>query len=218
SSDEKLLAYVAGQDIKIYLIENGLELSSLSCKGGSMHNVEFMKFVFNNDKLLIFKDDRTVAVWDIFNSVGESIEFEPLEKDTTSGLVKQVAKIIIDPISENDPFLILTIRPSFHDDKQVVWDKLELSEHLKRKGLDPNWYELDPKESIITDTMPHAYGIGFENSKFVLTDLENEHKRIKFYLGIEPWAVHPAEKILDTYVKQRLQFPRYVIYLEKNRH
>src|SRR5260364_171030 len=89
SSDLKLLAYVAGYDLKIYLIENGLELSSLSCKDGGMFDVDFMRFVFNNEKLLIFKDDRTVAVWDIFNTVRKFIEFIPLEKETTTGLVKQ---------------------------------------------------------------------------------------------------------------------------------
>ncbi|CAG8521829.1 26285_t:CDS:10 [Gigaspora margarita] len=86
SSDEKILAYVNGPDIKIYPIENGLELSSLSCKDGGMHCVDFMKSIFNNEKLLIFKDDKTVAVWDIFNSVREFIEFIPLENDTTAGL------------------------------------------------------------------------------------------------------------------------------------
>ena len=67
-----------------------------------------MKFIFNNEKLLIFKDDRTVAVWDIFNSVREFIEFIPFEKDTSSGLVKKMARIVIDPILREDPFMILT--------------------------------------------------------------------------------------------------------------
>ncbi|RIB20213.1 hypothetical protein C2G38_1214004 [Gigaspora rosea] len=216
SSDEKLLAYVNGPDIKIYLIENGLELSSLSCKDGGMHCVDFMKFAFNNEKLLIFKDDKTVAVWDIFNSVREFIEFIPLENDTTAGLVKQMTKIVIDPISENEPFTILNIR-SYFNDNQIVWDKLDLSEHLKKSGLDQNWIELNPSEHIITDSMPYAYGISENNRiyKVLLTDLDE--KEINYYLEIEPWAVHPVENILDTDVKQRLQFPRYVIYLDKEK-
>ncbi|CAG8594000.1 69_t:CDS:2, partial [Gigaspora rosea] len=32
-----------------------------------------------------------------------------------------------------------------------------------------------------------------------------------------PWAIHPAETVLDTYVKQRHQFPRYVIYLDEEK-
>ncbi|CAG8770374.1 5126_t:CDS:2, partial [Gigaspora rosea] len=148
SSDEKLLAYVAGPDIKIYLIENGLELSSLSCKNGGMVNVDFMKFVFNNEKLLIFKDEKTVAVWDIFNFVKEFIEFIPLEKYTTAGLVKQMTRIVIDPISENEPFTILNIR-SYFNDNQIVWDKLDL--------------KLNPSEHIITDSKPYAYGINDNN-------------------------------------------------------
>ncbi|CAG8856263.1 39743_t:CDS:1, partial [Gigaspora margarita] len=59
SSDEKLLAYIARRNIKLYLIENSLELSSLLYKDSGMFNVDFMKFVFNNEKLLIFKDDKT---------------------------------------------------------------------------------------------------------------------------------------------------------------
>ncbi|CAG8827939.1 9671_t:CDS:2, partial [Gigaspora margarita] len=197
SSDEKLLAYVAGNDLKIYLIENGLELSSLSCKDGGIHSVDFMKFIFNDEKLLIFKNDRTVAVWDIFNSVKEFINFIPLEKDTTSGLVKPMTRIVIDPISENKPFTILSIRP-FFDENQIVWDSLDLKEHLERSA-------------------PNAYGIGENNEidKVLLTDLVETNPQ--YYLGIEPWTVHPAEKkIPDTYIKQRLQFPRYIIYLDTN--
>ncbi|CAG8826939.1 27971_t:CDS:2, partial [Gigaspora margarita] len=203
SSDEKLLAYVAGNDLKIYLIENGLELSSLSCKDGGMHSVDFMKFIFNNEKLLIFKNDRTVAVWDIFNSIREYINFIPLEKDTTS---------VIDPISENEPFMIFSIRP-FFDKNQIVWDTLDLKEHLERSGLDQNWIKLDPSKHIITNSAPNAYSIGENNkiNKVLLTDLVETNP--KYYLEIEPWAIHPAEKILDSYVKQRLQFPRYIIYL-----
>ncbi|CAG8729064.1 6704_t:CDS:2 [Dentiscutata erythropus] len=213
SSDEKLLAYVSGNGIKIYLIENGLELSSLSCKKSGLYDVEFMKFVFNNEKLLIFKGDRTAAVWDIFNSVREFIEFIPLEKATSSGLVKHMTRIVIGPMLENESFKVLNIRPSFDDD-QIVWDRLVLNEHLKRSGFDSDWKELNPSECIITDSLPYApyaYGIN-ENDKQLLTDLNDSD--LKYYLGIEPWAIHPAERILDTYVKPRLQFPRYVIYLD----
>ncbi|KAF0524711.1 myb-like transcription factor [Gigaspora margarita] len=213
SSDEKLLVFVAGNDLKIYLIENGLELSSLSCKDSGMHSVDFMKFIFNDEKLLIFKNDRTVAVWDIFNSVREFINFIPLEKDTTSGLVKPMTRIVIDPISENKPFTILSIRP-FFDENQIVWDAFDLKEHLERSVLDQNWIKLDPSKHIITDSAPNAYGIGENNEidKVLLTDLIEANP--KYYLGIEPWTVHPAEKISDTYIKQRLQFPRYIIYLD----
>ncbi|CAG8570836.1 2856_t:CDS:2, partial [Scutellospora calospora] len=53
SNDEKLLAYVSGNDVKIYSIENGLELSSI-----------------------------TTAVWDIFDTVRDSIGFQSLDKAT----------------------------------------------------------------------------------------------------------------------------------------
>ncbi|CAG8695695.1 12238_t:CDS:2, partial [Dentiscutata heterogama] len=122
----------------------------------------------------------------------------------------------IGPMLENESFTVLNIRPSF-DDNQIVWDRLILNEHLKRSGFDSDWKELNPSECIITDSLPYApygYGIG-ENDKFLLTDLNDSD--LKYYLGIEPWAIHPAERILDTYVKPRLQFPRYVIYLETER-
>lgn len=217
SSDEKLLAYVTGNDIKIYLIENGLELSSLSCKESGLNDVEFMKFVFNNEKLLIFKKDRA-AVWDIFNSIKEFIEFIPLT-DASSGLVKRMTGIVIGPI-ENESFMILNIRPSFDssDDKQITWERLILNEHLKRSDLDSeDWKELNPSECIINDSLPFApYGYCInENDKVKLTDLEESD--LKHYLGIEPWAIHPAEAVLDTYVKQRHQFPRYVIYLDEEK-
>ncbi|CAG8702522.1 25199_t:CDS:10, partial [Gigaspora margarita] len=217
SSDEKLLAYVTGNDIKIYLIENGLELSSLSCKESGLNDVEFMKFVFDNEKLLIFKKDRA-AIWDIFNSIKEFIEFIPL-KDASSGLVKRMTGIVIGPI-ENESFMILNIRPSFDssDDKQITWERLILNEHLKRSDLDSeDWKELNPSECIINDSLPFApYGYCInENDKVKLTDLEESD--LKHYLGIEPWAIHPAEAVLDTYVKQRHQFPRYVIYLDEEK-
>ncbi|CAG8521019.1 16050_t:CDS:2 [Dentiscutata erythropus] len=174
SNDEKLLAYVSGNEIKIYLIENGLELSSLSCKKGGMHNVEFMRFVFNNEKLLIFKKNRTVAVWDIFNSVRGFIEFIPFEKDIYSCLAKRMTRIVIEPILENEPFIILNIRP-FFDINQIVWDKLNLNKHLKESGLNSDWKELDPS-------------------------------KLNMIIMIE--------KKLITDGKQRLQFPRYVIYLD----
>ncbi|CAG8800400.1 5580_t:CDS:2 [Gigaspora margarita] len=171
SSDLKLLAYVAGIDLKIYLIENGLELSSLLCKNSGILNVDFMKFIFNNEKLLIFKDDKT-----------RIYEFIPLE---TSGLVNQMTRIVIDPISENEPFTILNIR-SYFNDNQIVWDKLDLTEHLKKSGLDPNWIQLNPSEYILTDSMPYAYGINDNNEidKVLLTDLVQTNPR--YYLGIEP--------------------------------
>ncbi|KAF0441361.1 transient receptor potential cation channel subfamily a member 1-like isoform x1 [Gigaspora margarita] len=218
SSDLKLLAYVAGYDLKIYLIENGLELSSLSCKDGGMFDVDFMRFVFNNEKLLIFKDDRTVAVWDIFNTVRKFIEFIPLEKETTTGLVKQMTRIVIDPISENEHFMILCMEPYFNDN-QIVWDKLDLSDHLKKSGLDPNWIELDPFElNIITDSMHYAYGINDNNEidKVLLTELDDRY--IIDCLRKEPWTDHPIEKqLFEINVKQQLQFPRYVTYLDINK-
>ncbi|KAF0550858.1 transient receptor potential cation channel subfamily a member 1-like isoform x1 [Gigaspora margarita] len=157
-----------------------------------------------------------MAVWDIFNSVREFIEFIPFDKDITGYVVRQITRIIIDPISENESFIILCIEP-YYIDYQIIWNKLDLSEHLERSGLDQNWIKLDPSEHIITDLAPYAYGID-ENNKFdkvQLTDLDE--KTIKYYLGIEPWTLHPAEKILDNYVKQRFQFPRYVIYLDKEK-
>ncbi|CAG8593190.1 30217_t:CDS:2, partial [Racocetra persica] len=219
SNDENLLAYVSGNDLKIYLIENGLELSSLSCEGG-MFDVEFMKFVLNDEKLLIFKADRTAAVWDIFNSVRESIEFIPLEKTTYSGLAKHMTRIVIGPRSENlenldkleeekfenKYFTILNIRP-FFDENQIVWDKLVLSEHLTRSGLDSDWRELTPSESNITNAKPNAYGIEEDVS---LLDLEESE--LKYYYGTEPWVVHPAEKI------KRPSFSRHVIYLDKEKN
>ncbi|CAG8852667.1 30770_t:CDS:2, partial [Gigaspora margarita] len=164
---------------------NGLELSSLSCKDSGMFNVDFMKFIFNNEKLLIFKDDKTVAVWDIFNSVREFIKFIPLEKDATADLVKQMTRIVIDPISENEPFSILYIKPNL----MII------------NNLDPNWIELNPSEHIITNSMPYAYGIRENNeiNKELLTELDD--KKIKYYLEIEPWAVHSAEKRFDNNVK-----------------
>ncbi|RIB18834.1 hypothetical protein C2G38_2084702 [Gigaspora rosea] len=158
-----------------------------------MFNVDFMKFVFNYEKLLIFKDDKTVAIWDIFNSVSEFIEFILLKKDTTTDLVKQMTRIVINPITENEPFTILNIKPYFNDN-QILWDKLNLSEHLKKSGTDPNWIELNPSEHIITDSIPYAYGITENNEidKVLLTELDD--RKIKYYLGIEPWAVHPIEK------------------------
>ncbi|CAG8491569.1 18189_t:CDS:2 [Cetraspora pellucida] len=218
SNDEKLLAYVSGNDLKIYLLENGLELSSLSCEDG-MFDVEFMKFVLNDEKLLIFKADRTVATWDIFNSVRESVEFIPLEKTTTSGLAKQMTRIVIGPRLEksenlgNKYFTILNIRPFFDDDEnQIAWDKLVLSDHLTRSGLDSDWKELTPSDSNITNARPNAYGI---DENVSLLDLEESE--LKYYQGVEPWAIHPAEKIIDTYIKVRPSFPRHVIYLDKDK-
>ncbi|CAG8615498.1 21574_t:CDS:2 [Cetraspora pellucida] len=218
SNDENLLAYVSGNDLKIYLLENGLELSSLSCEDG-MFDVEFMKFVLNDEKLLIFKADRTVAIWDIFNSVRESIEFIPLEKSTFSGLAKQMTRIVIGPSLEksenleNKYFTILNIRPFFDiDENQIAWDKLVLSDHLTRSGLNPDWIELTPSDSNITNAKPNAYGI---DENVSLLDLKESE--LKYYQGIEPWAVHPAEKIIDTYIKVRPSFPRHVIYLDKNK-
>ncbi|CAG8746472.1 207_t:CDS:1 [Cetraspora pellucida] len=145
SNDEKLLAYVSGDDLKIYLLENGLELSSLSCENG-MFDVEFMKFVMNDEKLLIFKADRTAAIWDIFSSVRESIDFIPLEKNTSSGLAKQMTRIVIGPRLEKSEnleykyFTILNIRPFFDiDENQIAWDKLDINDHLTRTGVDPDW-------------------------------------------------------------------------------
>ncbi|CAG8516674.1 33587_t:CDS:2, partial [Racocetra persica] len=226
SNDEKILAYVSGNDLKIYLIENGLELSSLSCKGG-MFDVEFMKFVINDEKLLIFKANITAAVWDIFNSVRESIEFIPLEKNIASGLAKHMTRIVIGPRSEklenldkleekfeNKYFTILNIRP-FFDENQIAWDKLVLSEHLTRSGLDSNWKELilSNCESNITNARPNAYAIEEDVS---LLDLEESE--LKYYHGTEPWAVHPAEKIIDTNFKVRPSFSRHVIYLDKEKN
>ncbi|CAG8564988.1 630_t:CDS:2, partial [Scutellospora calospora] len=57
SNDERLLAYVSGNNIKIYLIENGLELSSMTSRD-SMYNIEFM------------------------NTVRDSIGFQSLDKAT----------------------------------------------------------------------------------------------------------------------------------------
>ncbi|CAG8573658.1 20002_t:CDS:2 [Cetraspora pellucida] len=218
SNDENLLAYVSGNDLKIYLLENGLELSSLSCEDG-MFDVEFMKFVLNDEKLLIFKADRTVAIWDMFNSVRESIEFIPLEKSTSSGLAKQMTRIVIGPRLEksenleNKYFTILNIKPFFDiDENQIAWDKLVLSDHLTRFGLDSDWIELTPSDSKITNVRPNAYGI---DENVSLLDLKESE--LKYYQGVEPWAVHPAEKIIDPYSKMRPSFPRHVIYLDEDK-
>ncbi|CAG8816389.1 3413_t:CDS:2, partial [Gigaspora rosea] len=80
---------------------------------------------FQHDALMLDYPER------IIDALKEFIEFIPLENDTTAGLVKQMTKIVIDPISENEPFTILNIR-SYFNDNQIVWDKLDLSEHLKK--------------------------------------------------------------------------------------
>ncbi|CAG8555398.1 18967_t:CDS:2, partial [Racocetra persica] len=207
SGDEKLLAYASENDIKIYMIENGLDLSSLSFESG-IFTVKFIKFVFDNEKLLIFKNDRTAAVWDIFNTIREFIEFIPLEKNISPGLIKSMTRIVIGPISENDSFIILNIRPYFEDD-QIVWDNLILSEHLRRSDPDSGWKELDPSESIFTESEPHAYDI--DGEVVLLSNLNDSE--LKYYQRIEPWA---AEKLKGSYGVRSL-YPRYVVYLDKKK-
>ncbi|CAG8852299.1 12937_t:CDS:2, partial [Racocetra persica] len=115
-------------------------------------------FVMNDEKLLIFKADRTAAIR----------KLENLDK--------------LEEKFENKYFTILNIRP-FFDENQIVWDKLVLSEHLTRSGLDSGWRELIPPESNITNVRPIAYGIEEEVS---LLDLEESE--LKYYYGTEPWA------------------------------
>ncbi|CAG8650720.1 10539_t:CDS:2, partial [Racocetra fulgida] len=113
---------------------------------------------------------------------------------------------------ENKYFTILNIRPFFDEENQIAWDKLVLSEHLTRSGPDSGWRELTPSESNITSAKPNAYGI---EEEFSLLDLEESE--LKYYYGTEPWAVHPAEKIIDTYIKVPPSFSRHVIYLDKEK-
>ncbi|CAG8725862.1 6682_t:CDS:1, partial [Scutellospora calospora] len=153
----------------------------------------------------------------------DSIGFQSLDKAT--GLAKHLTRIVIGPTlnpeqnseqdSKCDSFMVLSIRPFFEDnDAQLIWDYLVMSDHLKKKGLkEDDWKDLTLEECEITDTKPHAYGI--DNYSVDLS--EKKGSELKEYLSKEPWAVHPAEKILDTYVKERLQFPRYVIYLDEER-
>ncbi|CAG8443234.1 15332_t:CDS:2 [Gigaspora rosea] len=167
---------------------------------------------FQNNTLMLDYPERMIDALR-YNYSKSISKYLTVPRDTTSGLVKPMTKIVIDPISENKPFKILSIRPFFGED-QIVWDKFDLKEHLKRSGLDQNWIKLVPSEHIITDSAPNAYGIG-ENNEFVEVSLTNlVEANPKYYLGIEPWTVHPAESIVDIYIKQRLQFPRYAIYLD----
>ncbi|CAG8793404.1 16116_t:CDS:2, partial [Cetraspora pellucida] len=70
------------------------------------------------------------------------------------------------------------------------WDKLVLSDHLTRSCLDSDWIELTPSDSNITNAKPYAYGI---DENVSLLDLK------------------------EPYIKEQLSYPRYVIYLDKDK-
>ncbi|CAG8823221.1 9051_t:CDS:2 [Gigaspora margarita] len=82
SDNKKILAYRSGNQIKLYLMECGLELASIKLNTDEPSPIDyfmlyFMHFFNNDEKLLICRSEKKSSCeWSIWESIQKSIRFE----------------------------------------------------------------------------------------------------------------------------------------------
>ncbi|CAG8653952.1 10257_t:CDS:2, partial [Dentiscutata heterogama] len=190
SHNNKLLAYKSGNQVKLYLIECGLEIASINIEDGKSVYDYFMHFFNNDERLFIYQAKNKWTIWDIFGSVQMSIKLEnQLELDLK----------ILGFLSPNDyqlersnSFVIVVKNKEekeFSEDKQIYDDYISDYMCLELKSDKQHLKTLSLNESF-ADT---------GNNKFFIFDLNNQKTELdSYYYIIEPW-VHWLEKGAPRY-------------------
>ncbi|KAF0561755.1 hypothetical protein F8M41_019376 [Gigaspora margarita] len=188
SNNNKLLAYNSENQVKLYLIECGLEIASIEIKTDEMFFDGYFVHFFNDDeRLLIYRSKNKWTIWDIFGSIQESIKLEnQLELDLK--------------INEEEK------EKDFSDDKRI-YDDLT-SDYLKSKGDKKDFQTLSLEENFedITD-----------KKKWVIFDLDHKKNELdEYYYIFEPCytiQVWYDRVIYDQSKKRTLQF---ISVIDKN--
>ncbi|CAG8646945.1 24747_t:CDS:2, partial [Racocetra persica] len=203
SNNAKLLAYVslATQGIKIYSIECGIEIAECSLKlGESQKELDgeilalstFIHFFHNDEMLLVYTGGGLSAVWNIFDSLRNSIELKKLLKTPVAALYEGYYYVI----ERSNSFMVIG-----ESDKLAIYDDSIIDEYSK-KTIEQNWRLQSGKdfENLLGQESRHDHilNLHFKKPKFEKLD--------EYYHTLEPWL---GDLDLDE--------PRYSFYLDEEK-
>ncbi|RIB26874.1 hypothetical protein C2G38_143873 [Gigaspora rosea] len=203
SNNNKLLAYNSGNQVKLYLIECGLEIASIEIKTDEMSFHGYFIHFFNDDeRLLIYRSKNKCTIWDIFGSIQKSNKLEiQLEHELE---IVDFLKFDYYQLERSNSFIIIVKNKEkegkeFSEDKRI-YDDLTL-DYLKRKGDKQDFQILSLDETFEERT--HI------KHKLFIFDLDNKKSELdEYYYIFEPWLFASlGEK----------ETPRYSVYLDKKK-
>ncbi|CAG8631865.1 37520_t:CDS:2, partial [Gigaspora margarita] len=204
SHNNKLLAYLSGNNVKLYLIDCGLEIASIELitkakKSDVDYYYDYFMHFFNNDEsLLIYRSKYQWANWNFFGLEQKSIELKNHHQ-----LDLKLRNIFSDrnyyKLERSNSFIII-VKNKEKEETKFTKDRRIYDGFISRSKSDNSGFkELSLKESFVETTDGKKIKHFIDDKKSELDD---------YYHIFEPWLYTPTD------VKST---PQYSVYLdEKN--
>ncbi|RIB17548.1 hypothetical protein C2G38_2187054 [Gigaspora rosea] len=182
SNNNKIFAYRSGNEIKLYLIECGLELASIKLDTGEPSPIDyfmlyFMHFFNDDEKLLICRLSKEKScqwsIWNIFESIQKSIRFEN--------------NLDFNFFQMNNIFNEF-IEPSFYQSERT--NSLGNLFQMYNSFIESGFYQFERIDSLlIFYKNKEKHGNLSEDKRiYDIFNLEKEDKVEKRFIGIDIWV------------------------------
>ncbi|RIB29258.1 hypothetical protein C2G38_2057139 [Gigaspora rosea] len=207
-------AYASGYNVKLYLIDCGLEIASIklinNVKVSADYNYDYFMHFFNDDEsLLIYQSKHHWAIWNFFGLEQKSIELKDhkIEHQLEFDLkMKSIFTKNCYQLERSNSFVIIVKNKEEKEETKFSKDRYIsdgfISDYLKSESVNPNFKTLSLKESFVETTI--------EKEKHFIFDIDHKKSELdEYYQIFEPWLYTSDDDVKGS--------PRYSVYLdEKN--